>query len=143
MLFRSDTTLLASAAAMVLLVAPMAQAETLNFHADMTPGAELPPTESDATGTADFSVDTDSHKISWTVSVDGLTGDPTAAHVHGPASATENAPPEISMSDSMMDGSADITDDQLSDMKDGMTYVNVHTAKYPDGEIRGQIAAAQ
>jgi len=25
------------------------------------------------------------------------------------------------------------------DLKHGMTYVNVHTAKFPGGEIRGQV----
>ena len=76
------------------------------------------------------------------MTVEGLSGDATAAHTHGPASATESAPPVIDMSgDMMMKGSADITEAQWTEMKAGKYYVNVHTEKFPDGEIRGQLTA--
>ena len=35
----------------------------------------------------------------------------------------------------------DLTQDQINLMEAGKTYVNVHTAKNPNGEIRGQIVA--
>ena len=38
-------------------------------------------------------------------------------------------------------GSATLTDAQASDLQAGMWYFNLHTAKYPDGEIRGQVVA--
>ena len=47
------------------------------------------------------------------------------------------------MSDAIMEGSADITDDQLADLEAGNYYVNVHTDKNPDGEIRGQLKASE
>lgn len=31
--------------------------------------------------------------------------------------------------------------DLLSAMKNGSTYINIHTEQYPDGEIRGQITS--
>ncbi len=130
--------LTATAAACIMLALP-ASAETLKYTAELTAGAEVPPTDSSATGTADVTVDTEANTVSWTVTVDGLTGDPTAAHIHGPAAEGENAPPAIDMSDGIMDGSADITDEQLADLKAGNYYVNVHTEKNPDGEIRGQL----
>lgn len=121
----------------------VAQAEMMKFHADMTAGEETPATDSKGMGTAEVTVDTDAKKVSWTVKVDGLTGDATAAHIHGPAAVGEKAGPEIDMSKAIMEGSADITDAQLADIKAGKTYVNVHTAKFPDGEIRGQLAVAK
>ena len=58
------------------------------------------------------------------------------------AAGLASAPPVIDMSgDMMMKGSADITEAQWTDMKAGKSYVNVHTAKFPKGEIRGQLAA--
>ena len=45
------------------------------------------------------------------------------------------------MSTATMQGSADITESQISDLKAGKYYVNVHTAMFPDGEIRGQLVA--
>ncbi len=39
-------------------------------------------------------------------------------------------------------GMATLTDQQAKDLEAGLWYFNVHTAKFPDGEIRGQLAAA-
>jgi hypothetical protein len=129
--------------AALLFVAPFAQAETLKFTTELKGAAEVPPTDSAATGTADVSVDTDARQVTWTVKVAGLTGDATAAHIHGPASATEKAPPVIDLSASVMEGKAAITDAQITDIKAGKYYLNVHTAKFPDGEVRGQLKLAK
>ena len=45
--------------------------------------------------------------------------------------------------DSPMEGSATLTEDQSIALTGGKMYINVHTAKYPDGEIRGQLAPAK
>jgi hypothetical protein len=39
-----------------------------------------------------------------------------------------------------MAGKATLTDAQIADLKDGKWYFNIHTAKNPGGEIRGQMA---
>ncbi len=97
-----------------------AQAEMLTFKADMLGSTEVPATDSAGKGSAEVTVDTDTKKVSWTMSVEGLSGDATAAHAHGPAGATESAPPVIDMSgDKMMKGSADITEAQWTEMKSG------------------------
>lgn len=118
-------------------------AETAQYSAELTAGAEVPPADSSATGTADVSVDTDANTVSWTVTVEGLTGDAVAAHIHGPAGEEENAAPVIDMSDAIMEGSGDITDEQIAELEDGKYYVNVHTEEYPDGEIRGQLSKSE
>ena len=100
---------------------------------------EVPPNASPATGTADIQVDTEAKKLTWTITHSGLSGDATAAHFHGPAAAGANAGPVIDISASMAGGSADLTDAQLAALQAGMLYVNVHTDKFPDGEIRGQV----
>jgi hypothetical protein len=120
----------------------MVRADTIKYTADLTGAAQVPPVETTATGHADLTVDTEAHTIAWTVTVDGLSGGPTAEHIHGPASVTENAPAEINMSDAVMEGSAEITEAQAADIAAGMTYLNVHTEKFPDGEIRGQVMPA-
>jgi Cu/Zn superoxide dismutase len=131
----------AGLASALMFTATGSQAEMLTFKADMLGSTEVPATDSAGKGAAEVMVDTDAKKVTWTMTVEGLSGDATAAHVHGPASATEKAPPVIDMSgDMMMKGSADITEAQWTDMKAGKYYVNVHTAKFPDGEIRGQLA---
>ena len=124
-----------------ILFAIPAQAEMVNFTTELTGASEVPPSDTSAKGTADVVVDTDAKKVTWTVKVEGLTGEATAAHIHGPASATEKAPPVIDMTANIMQGSADITEAQWAELKAGKYYVNVHTAKFPDGEVRGQLLA--
>lgn len=129
------------AAACALLACPVA-AETLHFSADMNAASEVPPTDSQASGTADFMIDTDANTVTWKLTYDGLSGDAIAAHIHGPAGDTENAPPMVTL-DPIKDGKGDITADQITAIQDGKAYVNVHTDKNPDGEIRGQLVRAE
>jgi Cu/Zn superoxide dismutase len=143
-MIRSKFTLAVAGVTVALLGATSAaHADMLKFHANMVAGEETPATDSKGKGTADVTVDTAAKKVMWTVKVDGLTGAATAAHIHGPAAKGAKAAPEIDMSKTIMDGSAAITDAQIADIKAGKTYVNVHTAKFPDGEIRGQLEAAK
>ncbi len=138
--------LLASAgiAAALMMGASAAQAEMLVFKATLAGSTSVPANDSAGTGTAEMTVDTETKKVSWTMTADGLSGAATAAHAHGPAAMTETAPPVIDMSgEMMMKGSADITEAQWTDMKAGKYYVNVHTEKFPDGEIRGQLEMAK
>lgn len=124
------------------LAAAPAWAETKSFRADLTGASVVPPVETQATGSAEVTVDTEAKTVSWTVTVEGLSGEPTAAHIHGPAAEGENAGPVIDMSAAMMAGSGEITDEQIADLEAGNYYVNVHTEANPDGEIRGQLTAA-
>ena len=39
---------------------------------------------------------------------------------------------------SPLTGTATLNDGQIGDLRAGLWYINVHTAKYPGGEIRGQ-----
>jgi hypothetical protein len=139
---RTFTTSLALAAC--FLLSPAAMAETMTFKADLSASSEVPPAaESNGKGNATITVDTDAKKLSWQIATEGLSGDPTAAHFHGPAKPGENAPPVIDISSNLKEGSADLTDEQWQALQAGNWYVNVHTAKYPDGEIRGQVEKAQ
>ena len=131
----------AAIAAAMLCVAPAAQAEMMTFTTEMTAAAGVPPTDSTATGTAEVTLDTEAKTVTWVYTHEGLSGAMTAAHIHGPASATETAPPVVDTTSETMAGSAPITDAQAAEMIAGMYYFNVHTAKHPGGEIRGQLAA--
>ena len=130
-----------SAFALITLIAMPAPAfaETVKMKADLKASEEVPPTESSGAGTAEITLDTDANKVSWKVTSDNLTGDVTAAHFHGPAKVGENAAPVVDISGNLNEGSADVTADQLQMIREGNTYLNIHTAKYPDGEIRGQV----
>jgi len=87
-----------------------------------------------------------------TITITGLFGDlsspATAAHVHGPAAVGSSGPvlspltvpPDLS---GAVTGSASMSTTQMADMLNGMTYVDVHTHYFPDGEIRAQVSDVQ
>jgi hypothetical protein len=132
-------SLSAIALAVLLTVPSPAFAEMVQMKADLKSSEEVPPNDSPGKGTAEVTLDTDANKVSWRITQEGLTGDPTAAHFHGPAQVGENAGPIVDISANLSEGSADVTAEQLEMIRSGQTYLNVHTAQYPDGEIRGQV----
>lgn len=118
-------------------------AEMIAMKADLKSSDEVPPNDSPGSGTAEVTLDTDANKVSWKITHQGLTGDATAAHFHGPAKAGENAGPVVDISANTAEGSADVPAEQIEMIRGGNTYLNIHTAQYPDGEIRGQVVPAQ
>jgi hypothetical protein len=139
---RTNSILAGLATALMMVSAP-AFSETMTFKADLKGSSEVPATDSAATGSADVTLDTDTKKLSWTVTSTGLSGEATAAHFHGPAAPDANAGPVVDISAALAKGSADINDQQLADLQAGKWYINIHTEKFPDGEIRGQVEMAK
>ncbi len=136
------STAISAISAAFLFVGTAAHAEMVKFTTEMTGTAAVPPTDSAATGTVELTLDTEAKTVAWVVTTEGMSGEPVASHVHGPATATEAAGPQIDTLATMA-GTAPITDEQIADLTAGMYYYNVHTAKYPDGEIRGQLMLAK
>lgn len=120
-------------------LSPPAMADMMSFKATLDARTEVPPNDSAATGTADIEVNSNTRKLTWTTKYDGLTGPATAAHFHGPADPGANAGPVIDISDKIESGTVELTEAQLTDLQAGKLYVNIHTQKYPNGEIRGQV----
>lgn len=78
----------------------------------------------------------------------GLSGPAQAAHIHGPATAEGTAGVLIDLAPfagggfgraGFLRGGATLADAQVAAVADGLTYVNIHTAMHPGGEIRGQV----
>ena len=95
--------------------------------------------DSQGIGSAEMTFDDVTNEFIWDMEWSGLKADPTAAHFHGPASLTENAdvlfPIDHTSSPAM--GSRTLTDNQATDLIDGLWYINIHA---PEGEeIRGQV----
>ena len=123
------------------LAVTAAQAETLEFSAHLTGRGEVPSNDSGGKGDVDVQVDSDTHVLTYKAAYKGLSGPATMAHFHGPAKGGATAPPVIAVDDpsSPISGRASVTDAQIAELKKGLWYFNVHTAAYPDGEIRGQL----
>lgn len=125
---------------LVLLPCAEASAEMQQFAVPLSGNSEVPPNPSEGSGIANVVVDADARTIAWTITAQSLSGDPTAAHFHGPADPGQNAGPIVDISQSIAQGQAILTDQQLADLLTGKVYINIHTAQYPDGELRGQVA---
>lgn len=118
-----------------------AQAATETFTGTLSGKAEVPPTTSTGTGSAQVTLDTATKQITYKVTYSGLTGPAAAAHIHCGAAAGSNAGVAVPFKDpaSPISGSATLTDAQMADLEAGKCYVNVHTAANKAGELRAQL----
>ena len=80
--------------------------------------------------------------LKWTLTFTNLTGAASAAHIHLGAKG-KNGMALVALCSpckSPISGTANaVTDDEVALMMKGGAYVNVHTDKNPEGEIRGAI----
>ena len=131
------------ATAMLAVLALPAHAERVRFSANLDGVSEVPPVESPGTATATVWFDKEAGTVTWDVYWSGLSGPPTAAHFHGPASKTNRAGVQVDLGGngfvSPFRGRAQLTADQADQLLAGQWYINIHTAAHPDGEIRGQV----
>lgn len=122
-----------------------AQAKTLNYDAKLSGHHEVPMNTSHGEGHLTASFDTNSRLLSWNITYGGLTGPATMAHFHGPASVKENADVVIPISNdklaSPITGSMKLTTAQAKQLRAGLWYFNVHSEKFPGGELRSQLKA--
>lgn len=103
---------------------------------------EVPPVVTSGGGSVDASFNKDTMQLRWKVNYSGLTGNATAGHFHGPATAGVNAGVVLGWANpitSGMEGSATLTAAQAADLMAGRWYANIHTAANPGGELRGQM----
>jgi len=149
--------------ALALSLATAAFASTSNpssswYNAALSGDNEIPAVETDASGSVQFKLDKEAQTLEFRMQVRRLDG-LTQAHVHfgsrrenGPVAAFLVDPIEppagpqqgtiargVITADDLVGQFAGEWDRFVSALRTGRLYVNVHTADYPGGEIRGQI----
>jgi len=107
---------------------------------------QVPPNDSEGIGFGFVTLvdETLSFLLSWDISWSGLTGPVTGMHFHGPADFGMGAGIQVDIGaisglNSPSIGSTAIDNLQAAEILDGQWYVNIHTAMFPGGEIRGQV----
>ena len=119
------------------------RANPIMVSTKLTAKEEVPPqVVKNTKGAGSFTGDITGNKLTWTLKFSGLTGPATAAHIHlGAMGASGNVVvPLCGPCKSPLKGTATLSSALLKDLKVHKLYVNVHTAKNPAGEIRGQLA---
>jgi hypothetical protein len=156
------TSVLSVGSVSILLNTVKAQ-EGQSFSATLSGSDEVPPTESNSTGTAKFQVNENNSQVSYWVNITGIKK-VNQAHIHngttgengdivvtlskGKSAKGDDRPPQIWFAGNITkdDLQGPLKDKDISDlvslMSAGNAYVNVYTDKYPDGAIRGQVTSA-
>lgn len=127
------------------LCAGVAHAVTFEYTATLSGAAENPPNAGTGTGVGLFTLD--GTTFTYDVSYSGLTAAPSAAHIHGPAGVEANAgvvfgilaDGTLTASSGRYFGTAELTPTQVTQLNDGLWYVNIHNANFPGGAVRGQV----
>ncbi|MFG0284442.1 MAG: CHRD domain-containing protein [Phycisphaerales bacterium JB039] len=122
-----------------------ASPDIVTFQFPIDGSQEVVPVTTSGSGTGEVSIDLTTNELSWRIEYAGLSGPAVNAHIHGPAmpGATAGVQVKIAMfsggAASPMVGSTTITDAQVGQLLSGLWYVNIYTAMYSTGEIRGQV----
>ncbi|HEU4658522.1 MAG TPA: CHRD domain-containing protein [Capillimicrobium sp.] len=151
----SRRTLAVVAVAAAALPTGLASAKPVHLEATLNGRSEVPRTDSRATGHAEFTVADNRKSIRYELDASGLSGPAMAAHLHlgkpgqaggvliTIASSRFSLPSEgrLTKRDFSATGNVKTFRQAIRAVLAGRTYVNIHTAKFPAGEIRGQVRA--
>ena len=124
-----------------LSIASTANAALIGFFADLSGDNEVPAGagDPDGMGQALLIFDSVANSVSWNIALENVDP-PTAAHIHIGAAGV-NGPVRIDFSGAL---SGSVVDADVASVLADPTnfYVNVHTAVYPGGAVRGQLVDA-
>lgn len=140
-----------AATAVALLCAAFsasARADTV-FASSLNGAQQVPPISVPGTGFGTVTLNTAATQIAVNLTWQNLTGAAIMGHIHGPAAPGQTAPvliPFWEMADARpatgsFVGTFSVSAQVVSYLNAGLLYINIHTPQYPDGEIRGQVAA--
>ena len=124
-----------------------------DFSATLSGASEVPAVTTTASGSATVNIITDSEvtEINYKVTYSGLSGPVVAAHIHvgavgvaGPVILPFTVGPSpfsgtLKEADLTPAGGVNTFAQAIDAIRAGNTYVNLHTALNPPGEIRGQL----
>ncbi|MBL8205057.1 MAG: DUF1800 family protein [Blastocatellia bacterium] len=128
-----------------LAITPVASAESTTYLATMRPENGV---SSPGSGSSVLRLSADEKTATVTFNYGNLTTPVTSAHIHGPADPGQSGNVLFDLDDApkLADGSmvwtiaqvGTVTPAQIVQaLKAGRLYINIHSSKYPSGEIRG------
>jgi hypothetical protein len=113
----------------------------ITFSADLWDGPQRAPTKSPGTGQARFTLERDTLRLTWDITFKDLSGAPVALQAHGPTPAEGVAPVMFALAPNGFSqpvrGERILSVGEATFFLQNSVYVNLTTARYPLGEIRG------
>jgi hypothetical protein len=121
-----------------------AQAATEVFEFPLEPGQNTPSNESTGSGDCTITLDTVTGDVTAECSFSGLTSNANNVHIHGIGRPGVNAGVILGLTataatSGTITGAGMLSADEVTAMRNGLTYINLHTVNFGGGEIRGQI----
>lgn len=116
--------------------------ELATFSAQLRGRHAVPPNASAGQGRLVAVLNRNTGLLRWKLSFSGLSGPVQGAAFHSPGMDGEIAPAVLRMGRTVLspsEGRAILTPRQRANLLAGQWYVNLPTARYPDGELRGQL----
>lgn len=138
----SIATRIVLASIIVALPTSVSIAETIEFVATIDSAQALGciGESSAGTGSATYSLDTDTGQVDYFIEVSNASSQETAAHIHGPAIPCEFEDILVILPPgSPKVGFYVLDPDEMQDMLAGLHFSLFHTQMWPQGELRGQI----
>jgi hypothetical protein len=139
---RKLVVLLVAAGALVLAAVSLAGTRSAGWSAKLDASQEIPKQAVKVPAARGaFTSTISGNKLHWRLTFSKLSGPAMAAHIHlGAMGKAGNVlVPLCGPCKSGISGSAPLTVALKRDFTKHLLYVNVHTAKNPGGEIRGQL----
>jgi hypothetical protein len=113
------------------------------FVANLDGLQALPPIATPTRGTATILLDKNETTARVSLRLRNLSGAQVSAHLHGPAPSGQTAPAIFDLPNgNFSDFQITLTPQQVADLRAGLFYVDLHSAAFPNGEIRGQFGTA-
>jgi hypothetical protein len=123
----------------LLATATVAQAGTL-FTAVLNGGNEVPAVDTPANGSVHLILNDDETEAEYMIEFAALSAAETGAHFHvAPPGANGGVTFALPLG-TPKNGTWMLTPEDVTNLKEGNIYVNIHTEAFPGGEIRGNLA---
>ena len=146
MMFGRLSTVLLGGIAALSLAAPASALGVHVYTLPLSPAQEVPPVASAGSGACTVTLDDVTGSVTVSGFYTGLTSNATLAHIHGPAPVGVNAGIIVTLTHTggtsgTISGGGTLSPANITNMLNGLTYVNVHTVNNGGGELRGQIVS--
>ena len=119
----------------------------ISFYADLSADEESAVTESPGAGRVDLVLERSTLNLTWTIIYRDTTSRATGVHIHGPQTPGGEAGIIVDLAPEGMtnpiEGSSLLTEGTMIYLVQDRLYINLHTSKYPAGELRGHIKKAR